>query len=127
MKPRPDFSPAELRSGAAWFFVQSDNRAETLVPYSLQLMPSGADRLALRVENVADLRYLGLKVVGAHEMQWMMALERLGPGEWGYRSLLGICHLGMGRAEQHRLSNLARCVAMFDHLAGRQTDIEPYR
>jgi hypothetical protein len=33
----------------------------------------------------------------------------------------------MGGAEQHRLSNLARSVAMFDHLAGRQTDIEPYR
>lgn len=127
MHQRPDFSLAELRSGTALFFVQSDNRASTLVPYSLQLLSGGPDRLVLRVENVGDLRYMGLKVVAAHEMQWVMALEPLGPGEWGYRSLLGICHLGVGRGEQHRLSNLARCVAMFDHLAGRQTDIEPYR
>ena len=60
-------------------------------------------------------------------MQWVVALEALANGHWGYRSLLGIGHLGMGRAEQHRLSNLARSVAMFDHLAGHQTDIEPYR
>lgn len=127
MHQRPDFSLAELRSGAALYFAQSDNRAATLVPYSLQLLAGSPERLALRVENVGDLRYLGLKLVAAHEMQWLVALEPLGPGEWGYRSLLGICHLGLGRAEQHRLSNLARCVAMFDHLAGRQTDIEPYR
>jgi hypothetical protein len=33
----------------------------------------------------------------------------------------------MGRAEQHRLSNLSRCVAMFDHFTGRQTEVEAYR
>ncbi len=127
MKPRADFTAAELRSGNTLFFAQSDNRAGTLVPYSLQLLSAGPERLVLRVENVGDLRYLGFKLVGAHDMQWALALEPLGNGHWGYRSLLGLCHLGMGGAEQHRLSNLARSVAMFDHLAGRQTDIEPYR
>lgn len=60
-------------------------------------------------------------------MQWTVALEPLGAGVWGYRSLQGIGHLGIGGAEQHRLSNLSRCVAMFDHFAGRQTDVEAYR
>jgi hypothetical protein len=127
MKPRADFTTAELRSGSVLYFAQSDNRAATLVPYSLQLLSAGPERLVLRVENVGDLRYMGFKVIGAHDMQWVMALEPLGNGHWGYRSLLGLCHLGLGGAEQHRLSNLARSVAMFDHLAGRQTDIEPYR
>ena len=127
MKPRADFSAAELRSGAVLHFAQSDNRAAALVPYSLQLLSAGPERLALRVENVGDLRYMGLKLVGAHEMQWLMTLEALANGHWGYRSLLAIYHLGWGGAEQHRLSNLARSVAMFDHLTGRQTDIEPYR
>jgi len=127
MTPRADYSPAELRSGAELYFAQSDNRAATLMPYSLQLLPSGPQQLMLRVENVADLRYMGFKVVAAREMQWAVLLEPLGNGRWGYRSLQGICHLGMGRAEQHRLSNLSRCVAMFDHLAGRQTEIEGYR
>lgn len=127
IKPRPDFSAAELRSGAVLHFAQSDNRAAALVPYSLQLLSAGPERLVLRVENLVDLRYMGLKVMGAHDMQWLMALEPLANGLWGYRSLLGVCQLGWGGAEQHRLSNLARSVAMFDHLTGRQTDIEPYR
>lgn len=127
MKPRADFTAAELRAGNALFFAQSDNRAATLVPYSLQLLSADPDRLVLRVENLGDLRYMGFKVVGAHEMQWVLVLEPLGHGHWGYRSLLGLGHLGLGGAEQHRLSNLARSVAMFDHLAARQTDIEPYR
>lgn len=127
MKPRVDFTTAEMRSGNTLFFAQSDNRAGTLVPYSLQVLSAGPERLVLRVENVGDLRYLGFKLVGAHDMQWVLALEPMGNGHWGYRSLLGLCHLGMGGAEQHRLSNLARSVAMFDHLTGRQTDIEPYR
>ena len=127
MKPRADFGVAELRSGAVLFFAQSDNRAATLVPYSLQLLSAGHERLVLRVENIGDLRYMGLKVVAAHEMQWVMALEPLATGHWGYRSLLGIGRLGLGGAEQHRLSNLARSVALFDHLARCQTDIEHYR
>ena len=127
MKPRADFSPAELHGGALLFFAQSDNRATTLVPYSLQLLSAGHERLVLRVENIGDLRYMGLKVVAARELQWVVALEPTATGHWGYRSLLGICRLGLGGAEQHRLSNLARSVALFDHLARCQTDIEHYR
>lgn len=127
LKPRADFSAAELRSGAVLHFAQSDNRSAALMPYSLQLLSAGPERLVLRVENLVDLRYMGFKVMGAHDMQWLLALEPLANGQWGYRSLLGVCHLGWGGAEQHRLSNLARSVAMFDHLTGRQTDIEPYR
>ena len=54
-------------------------------------------------------------------------IERLGSGRWGYRSLLAQRRLRLGRNEQHRLSNLARSVAMFDLRAGRQTEIEAYR
>jgi hypothetical protein len=124
---RADFSAAELRGGTELYFAEIDNRTASLVPYSLQMLSAGPDRLVMRMENVDDLRYLGLKVVGAHEMQWVVALEPLGNGRWGYRSLMGIVSLGFGRAEQHRLSNLSRCVAMFDHLAGRHTAVEGYR
>ena len=56
-----------------------------------------------------------------------MSVQRLGAGLWGYRSLLGLRRLRMGRAGQHRLSNLSRALAMFDLWAGRQTDAERYR
>lgn len=127
LRPRTDFSAAELRSGAELHFVHSDNRSSKLSPYSLRLVQATPEAVQLQIENTADLRYLGLLLVGAHEMQWSVSIERLGPDRWGYRSLLGLRHLHLGRAEQHRQSNLARCVAMFDLLAGRQTDIEQYR
>ena len=127
LRPRADFSAAELRSGAELHFVHSDNRSAKLSPYSLRLVQATADAFQVQIENTADLRYLGLLLTASHEMQWSVSIERLGAGRWGYRSLLGLRNLHLGRAEQHRLSDLARCVAMFDLLAGRQTDIEPYR
>lgn len=126
-KARPDFTAAELRSGAEMGFVHSDNRSSHLAPYSMRLAAASADSFALQIENLADMRMWGLLLVAARETQWAVSIERLGGGRWGYRSLLGQRHLRMGRAEQHRLSNLARCVALFDLLAGRQTEIEAYR
>ena len=127
LRPRADFSAAELRSGAELHYVHSDNRSSKLSPYSLRLVQVTHEAFQVHVENTNDMRYLGMLLVASREMQWSFTIERLGAGRWGYRSLLGIRHLHLGRAEQHRLSNLARCAAMFDLLAGRQTDIEPYR
>jgi hypothetical protein len=126
-QPRADFSLAELRAGAELYFVHSDNRSSKLVPYGLQVVQQRPDGFRVHYENVGDIRLYGMTLVAAREMQWSVSLERLGPGRWGYRSLLGQRRLRLGRNEQHRLSNLSRSVAMFDLLAGRQTDIEPYR
>ena len=127
LRPRADFSAAELRSGAELHFVHSDNRSSKLSPYSLRLVQATPEGFQVQVENTTDMRYLGLVLVAVREMQWSFSIERLGPGRWGYRSLLGMRHLHLGRAEQHRLSNLSRSVAMFDLLAGRHTEIEQYR
>jgi hypothetical protein len=125
--PRLDFTAADLRSGRELYFVHSDNRSGKLSAYGMRLVQSTPDTLQLRVENVADLRMYGLTLLAAREMQWSVTLERLGPDRWGYRSLLGLRTLRLGRAEQHRLSNLSRSVAMYDLLAGRMTEIEAYR
>ena len=127
VRPRPDYSAAELRSGAELPFVDSDNRSTTLMPHSLQLTHSTPVSFVLRIENLSDHRFMGLTLMAAREMQWSVAVERLGGGRWAYRSLLGQRRVRLGRAEQHRLSNLARCVALFDLVAGRQTDIEGLR
>ena len=126
-QPRPDFSAAELRGGAEMPFVHNDNRSSNLSPYGMRLVKATPDMLQLQVENLGDMRMFGLLLVAARETQWSATIERLGPGRWGYRSLLAQRRLRLGRNEQHRLSNLARCVAMFDLLAGRQTEIEGYR
>ncbi len=127
LQPRADFSAAELKSGAALSFVQNDNRTAALVPYQMRLLRHGADSFTLRIENAGDIAMLGLTLVASREMQWTVTVERLSPGHWGYRGLLALQRLRLGSAEQHRLSNLSRAAAMFDLMAGRQTEVEPYR
>ncbi len=124
---RADFSAAELRSGQELVYVHSDNRSSKLLPYGMRLVKAGADSLHMHIENLGELRVYGLLMTAPRETQWSVTLERLGPTRWGYRSLLAQRRLRMGRNEQHRLSNLARSVAMFDLLAGRQTDLEAHR
>ena len=124
---RPDFTVAELRSGVELPFVHSDNRSSNLSPYGLRLVKATPDMVQLQVENLGEMRLFGLLLVAPRETQWSVMIERLGSGRWGYRSLLAQRRLRLGRNEQHRLSNLARSVAMFDLLAGRQTEIEAYR
>ena len=127
LQPRPDFTATELRTGQELVFVNSDNRSSKLQHYGMRLAKITPDLLRLQVENLDELRMYGLLVASPRETQWSVTLERLGPGRWGYRSLLGQRRLRLGRNEQHRLSNLARSVAMFDLLAGRQTDSEGHR
>lgn len=124
---RADFSLAELRSGAECVFLQTDNRAGKPVPYGLTLLQATPQAFTVRIENLVDIRMMGLLLVAAREMQWVATLDRQGPGLWGWRSLLGLQRLRLGRDEQHRLSNLARCVAYFDQMAGRFTEVEQYR
>ena len=127
VKPRPDYTATELRRGAELPFVDSDNRSSGLKAHSLQLVHSTPASFALRIENLSDHRVMGLTLMAAREMQWSVAVEQLGGGHWAYRSLLGQRRLRLGRAEQHRLSSLSRSVALFDLVAGRQTDIEHHR
>ncbi len=127
LQPRADFSVAELKSGAPLSFVHNDNRTSALVPYQMRLLRHGADGFTLRVENIGEIAMFGLTLVASHEMQWTVTVERLSAGLWGYRGMLALHRLRLGGVDQHRLSNLSRAAAMFDLVAGRQTDVEPYR
>lgn len=124
---RAEFSLDELRSGQPLYFVHDDNRSHKQVIYSMRLQQSMDDRFSLHFENTSAMSMMGLTLLAPHELQWLVSVQRLGAGLWGYRSLLGLRRLRMGRAGQHRLSNLSRALAMFDLWAGRQTDAERYR
>lgn len=127
MKPRADFSVTELRRGQDVFFAHSDNRSSALVPFVMRLTQQDAQGFSLRVESLGDVKFMGLTVLAAHEIQWGVRIEHLGGNRFGYRSLLGVRKLRMGPADKHRLSNLARAAAMFDLLSGRVTEVESYR
>jgi len=90
------------------------------MPYSLQLLPSGPEQLMLRGGRTSPTcATWASRWWPPREMQWAGAAGTLGNAA-GLPQPAGYLPPRMGRAEQHRLSNLSRCVAMFDHsLAGR--------
>lgn len=126
-RPRPDFSLAELRSGAPLHFEQTDNRASAPLAYTMRLIQAAPDRLRLLLHNASDLRWMGLTLLAAHELQWQVDLQHLGAQRWAYLSLLGVQRLRLGSADSHRLSHLSRLVAQHDHLAGVSTEVERWR
>lgn len=125
-QPRADFTLAELRAGQPLWWLQRDNRSAGLVHYRLQVLQADAQRLRLVAHNVDDVRWLGLTLVGAGELQWLQQLDRLPDGRVGWRGLAALQHLRLGGAAQNRRAQLARVVAWFDHLAGRETDLRAF-
>jgi hypothetical protein len=53
------------------------------------------------------------------DVQSVITLEPLAPGQWGYRSVTGIRQVGLGGVERYRASYVNRAVAMYEHLTQR--------
>ena len=124
---RADFSAAELRSGAELFYLQTDNRSSKPVAFGMMMLRASAQSVTVRMENLADIHMFGLLVMAPRDMQMVLTLRQQAPGLWTYRSLTGVRRLRLASDEQHRLSNLSRSVAMFEHMAGRYSPVEQYR
>ena len=124
---RADFSLAELQGGGLLYFVHDDNRSRRAVVYRMRLLRHSDTGFVLYFDNLGELSFMGLTLLAPQELQWRVSVQALGAGVWGYQSLLALQRMRLGRASQHRLSNLSRTVAMFDLWAGRQTDVERYR
>lgn len=117
LKRRADFSPAELRTGQPLYFVQHDNRATNDVPYQLRLRAASALGWSVTYENVGPIKAYLLTLFGPGDVQSVITLEQLAPGQWGYRSLTGIRQVSIGQVDRYRASYANRAVAMFEHLA----------
>lgn len=116
-KRRADFSLAELHAGQPLYFVQHDNRATNDVPYQLRLRAASATGWSVSYENAGPVKAYLLTLFAPGDVQSVITLEQLAPGQWGYRSLTGIRQVGMGSADRYRASYANRAVAMFEHLA----------
>lgn len=124
---RADFSVAELRSGVELFYLQTDNRSSEPTAFGMTLLRAGPQSVTVRMENLTDIRMFSLLVMAPRDMQMVLTLRQMAPGLWSYRSLTGVRRLRMASNDQHRLSNLSRSVALFDHTAGRYSPVEQYR
>ena len=121
---RKDFAVDEIAAGRTVYLLQEDNLAGKAV-YRMEIVSASPERLVFRTENHAVIRYLGLPILAAGEIQSLTFLDRDADGVWRYYS---IARTGKGASlltGGHEASIINRAVASFRYLAGIPADQEP--
>ncbi len=121
---RRDFSNADLTSGAALYFQQSDSLTGKAA-FRLRVVSVSPDRLIYETENITAMRYLLVPIFPPHELQAIYFLDRESPEVWRYYSVARTGKNANGLATGHDASTVNRTVAFFRYLAGIPTDQEP--
>jgi hypothetical protein len=121
---RPDFTPAELKSGADFYFLQQDNRTSRAVVYRMKVEAAGPNRLVVTVENVSAVSMFLFTLFGSGDLKSTYIFETLSPGIWGYYSLSGTRE-GAAVIGNYDASYLNRALAIYRHLVGIPTNQEP--
>jgi hypothetical protein len=121
---RPDFTLAELRSGADLYFLQQDNRSSDRVVYRLRVVSIDSDRLVVSVENVTPVSVFIFTAFDPGDLKSTYVFARQSATSWGYYSLSG-AREGAALIGSHGSSYLNRALAIFRHLAGLPGDQGP--
>jgi hypothetical protein len=121
---RPDFTPAELKTGADFYFLRSDDSTSAPVIYRMRVAEAGPDRLVVQIGNVSPISRFIFTLFDPGDIQSTYTLEKIGPSLWGYYALT-VLHEGVMVIGNHDDAYLTRNVSIFRHLAGIPTDQEP--
>jgi hypothetical protein len=121
---RGDFTAVEVGSGRDLFLSQRDNRASTDVVYRMRVRESAGDRFIVETENLTPVRWWGLTLFSPADIQAVYFLQERTAGVWSYYSLTKIGG-GSWLTSGHEMSYVNRAVALYRHLAGIPTDLEP--
>mgnify|MGYP003694575757 CR=1 FL=1 len=86
-RPRPDFSLAEMRSGADLYFAQSENRRRRRRRLPDAVRDFGPNRFVVAIENASPVSRHLVTLFNPGDLASVHFLERRGPGVWGYYGL----------------------------------------
>lgn len=119
VKPRrrADFSSAELAAGQPLYFEQHDNRATTAVIYQLRVRELAPTGWSVSLENASAVKVFLATLFEPGDVQTVISVQQIAPGEWGYRSLTGLRRVGVGQVDSFGASYVNRALAMFEHLS----------
>jgi hypothetical protein len=123
-RPRPDFTPEELKAGKLLYLEQADNLAGTAT-YRIRVDEVSAERLVFDVENVSTMRYFFVTLFHPTDMQSIYFLDRESDGVWRYYSIARTGRNASSLATGHAASSINRAVAFYRSLVGIPTDQEP--
>ena len=117
-RPRPDFTLAEMRSGADLYFAQSENRAGGDVVYRMRVRDFGPNRFVVGIENASPVsRYL-VTLFNPGDLASVHFLERRGAGVWGYYGLAWAGDSLVSRLAVPEASYVNRALALYRHFLG---------
>jgi hypothetical protein len=126
LKPRADFTTAEMLRGQDLYFQQSDSRSSAPVIYRMRVLQMGPERVVIEMENVSPVRLLLFSVYAAGDLKATYFLDRVGKDRWSYYSLSSVHETGVGGLTgNHDSSYINRAVALYRHVAGIPTDQDP--
>ena len=123
-QPRDDFTNAELLSGQDVYFSQKDSRGAGEVIYRVRVRESSRARLVIETENVTAVRLFALTLLKPGGMRALYFFEERARGIWTYYGLTRIAE-GSWLISGHDDSYINRVVALYRHIAGIPTDLEP--
>jgi len=121
---RQDFSPDEIVEGRSLYVQQEDSLLGKAV-YRMRIASASAGRLVVATENSSTIRYLGIPIFPAGDLQFICFLERESDNVWRYYSIARMGKQVGLLTSGHNASLINRAVASYRYLAGIPTDREP--
>lgn len=122
LRPRRDFSAAEMKDGKELYFVQRDSRSTGEVVYRMRVLESGPDRLVIEMENVSPVRFYFLTLFEPGELRSLHFLDRRAGDLWGYYALSASAR---AQAKGSEASFVNRLSSFYGYVIGKPVDRAP--
>ena len=121
---RDDFAPSELQPGRVLHY-RIDEQRTGAVTWRLRVLERSATRVVLAHDNVTPIRAFGFTLMPPGAMQAVDLLWRGADGRWSVYAITRFTDAASGLASRREASAVNRSVALYRHLAGLPTDLEP--
>jgi hypothetical protein len=117
-RPRPDFTVAEMRSGADLYFTEADNRASGEIVYRMRLKSFGPNSFVVAIENASPVKRFYLTLFEPGDLQSVHFLERMGARAWAYHGLAWAGEHLPSRLAVPKASYVNRALALYRYFTG---------
>jgi hypothetical protein len=115
---RGDFTPADIRTGAALNFVEEDNRSSEPVTYRMRILEATAQRIVADTENITPIKsFVTLFPPGAFRAAYF--LTRIDARTWGLYAISAATDRASGMVSLGKESYANRARALFGYFAGK--------
>ncbi len=121
---RKDFSPDEIRAGAAVYFLQQDNVAGNVV-YRLRVHESSPNRVVVGMENAGSVKKFFKTILHPTDAQMLYFFDRQSNDVWSFYGIMRVSDNASSLATGSPQSAINRAVAYYRHFAGIPTDKDP--